>query len=158
MNQTQKNYTIRRLTELAEAKKALIRQNAQEDLSSARKRIKPETWKQLDDAAKSRVIAKAIKDKRLKQPKVEQILRGTSRSGYQDENLRIIFPGIDRVIAEVNAESIKTRAEFKEVEKRARDRQHNVGVRLTAVCDEVMLGQGADACLQAIKAFEAEDF
>lgn len=157
MNQTQKNYTIRRLTELAEAKKALIRQNAQEDLSSARERIK-KGWQQLDDAAKSRVIAKAIKDKRLKQPKVEQILRGTSRSGYQDENLRIIFPGIDRVIAEVNAESIKTRAEFKEVEKRARDRQHNVGVRLTAVCDEVMLGQDADACLQAIKAFEAEDF
>jgi len=160
MNQTQKNYTLRRIQDIAASKKVKINCDAQDKKNEAAKRIKPEAWKQMNVAQKANAIDKAVKAKKLKIPKALAILNGINE--YEDRGLPIIWPGVEKIMADVNAESVATRKIYEKEEKKImteRSKRHNIlNVSIIHVNDEIMLGDDAEQAIEALAKFEKQVF
>lgn len=162
MNQTQKNYTLKRIDELAATKAQQISREHSAELNKAKERNKPEEWGHLTKEQKAKVIDKAIRAKKLKRPTTLQIVSAVDHGFYRPDGLKVAFPKLEIVMAEVNAESIRTSKEFekerKGIDAKAQKRRDNVQKRVTALKDEIMLGEDAERALQALAAFEKESF
>jgi len=162
MNQTQKNYTLRRIQEIGQRKLEALVAASRKDVSEARGKIQPKAWPNLSEEQKVALVNKEIKAKRMKAPTIALIFKCDSMNGYQSERLKKMFPGLCRLMDSVNKENSDTEKAAKEAEGRilkvTAKRKASIEAEITALADQIMLGEDAELCLEAIAEFEKKTF
>jgi hypothetical protein len=162
MNQTQKNYTLKRIQEIGSRKIALLTEQSRKDVAEARGKVQPKAWPSLTDDQKVALVNKEIKAKRMKVPTVALLFKHADTGNYQNEHLKKIFPGLTKLIDGVNKENSDTEKAAKEAEARivkiTSRRRESIEANIVSLSDQIMLGENAEACLEAIAEFEKKTF